>query len=327
MLDKAIVITSILNPTKAVKAFAKLREYRLIVVGDCKTPTEWYYDNVIFLSLQEQKNYRNKLSQILPENHYSRKMIGYLRAISLGAEVIIDTDDDNIPLENWGFPDFYGFFFMTPKECYFINVYKYFTQQHIWPRGLPLKLINNPNAVVKDTSLVKSHAKIGVWQGLANGDPDVDAIYRLTVNGKCWFDDKEPIILDEGTLSSFNSQNTAFVKELFPLLYLPAYVNFRFTDILRSYVAQPIMWVYGYRLGYLGATVFQERNEHDYLKDFESEIPCYLCIEKVVEIVRESIRKEYSIKENLYLAYEALNKNNIVIDKEMEVLEAWLRNF
>ena len=68
----------------------------------------------------------------------------------------------------------------------------------------------------------------------------------------------------------YNTQNTATRKELFPLLYLPAYVTFRFTDILRGLIAQPIMWLYDYHLGYSGATVTQKRNAHDYFEDFQS---------------------------------------------------------
>ena len=41
-------------------------------------------------------------------------------------------------------------------------------------------------------------------------------------------------------------------------MYLPTFVTFRFTDILRSYVAQPIMWNAGYRLGFTNATVTQK---------------------------------------------------------------------
>ena len=51
-------------------------------------------------------------------------------------------------------------------------------------------------------------------------------------------------------------------------MYLPAFVSFRFTDILRGYVAQRIMWDYGLRLGFLPPNVFQKRNEHDLMADF-----------------------------------------------------------
>ena len=70
----------------------------------------------------------------------------------------------------------------------------------------------------------------------------------------------------------------------FALLYLPAHVTFRFTDILRGLVAQPILWAAGYQLGFTRATVVQERNPHELLEDFESESPGYLRVEKIVDI-------------------------------------------
>ncbi len=164
---------------------------------------------------------------------------------------------------------------------------------------------------------------IGIWQGLADQDPDVDAIYRLTNNKPCYFDKKGQIVLEKGVVSPFNSQNTAFKQETFPLLYLPSTVTFRFTDILRGLIAQPI-WAMGYSLGFTEATVYQERNEHNLLKDFEQEIPCYLHGEKIIEIVSKSISKDISISDNLMRSYQSLLKNNIVKKEELKILKQWL---
>jgi hypothetical protein len=100
--------------------------------------------------------------------------MGYLYAMQNGAEVIIDTDDDNIPKSNWEFPEFGGSFESIPGDMGFINIYNYYTDQKIWPRGLPLYLINK----VKINNVLKcENFMVGIWQGLADGDPDVDAIY------------------------------------------------------------------------------------------------------------------------------------------------------
>ncbi|HEY6503457.1 MAG TPA: STELLO glycosyltransferase family protein, partial [Chitinophagaceae bacterium] len=161
---------------------------------------------------------------------------------------------------------------------------------------------------------------------LADEDPDVDAIYRLVSNTPCVFQKKEPVVLEKGTSCPFNSQNTAIQKELFPLLFLPSFVTFRFTDILRGIIAQPILWQHGYRLGFTEATVVQKRNEHDYLKDFESEVPMYLHTEKSLEAVSRSVSSG-SVTDNLYSAYEALLKINVVEEREMTVLKEWLKVF
>ena len=322
--EPAIVITSIFEPSEAVKSYAAIPHHNTIVAGDRKTPSDWSHNNTTFLSMEDQLSIGIYLHKILPSNHYCRKLMGYLFAMQNEANCIVDTDDDNYPKENWQFPNSAGDFACIEDNQGFINTYQLYTDQKIWPRGLPLKKI----LVKQDLDSLISYkpCKVGIWQGLVDGDPDVDAIYRLTDNTPCYFKEREPIVLGEGTLSPFNSQNTWFCKELFPLLYLPAFVTFRFTDILRGLVAQPIMWSAGYLLGFTQATVVQKRNEHDFLKDFISEIPVYQHADEIIEITQSAVKSGQSISDNLTNVYEALFRRNIVIAKELEVLDAWLKD-
>ncbi len=325
--NKYIIITTIAHPTEAVRKFSEIDDCNLIVVADKKTPTNWELSNCHYISVDDQFKSKLPITSELPYNHYSRKMLGYLSAIKADAEVIIDTDDDNIPKSDWSFPEFEGYFESTNNGEDYFNVYKIFSSKKIWPRGFPLNKINKGADSFQTCQFEIKMSSIGVWQGLADMDPDVDAIYRLTNNEPCYFNDRAPIVLNTGTICPFNSQNTAVRKELFPLLYLPAYVSFRFTDILRGLIAQPIMWLYGYKVGFTKATVFQNRNQHDYLKDFESEVPVYLFSEKVVDLVKNKINKELSMKDNLFLAYEELHKHSIVEAKELKLLNLWLNEF
>jgi len=321
-MTRAIVITSIYNPTESIEKFSKIKGYKLIVVGDKKTPINWNYNNVSYISIENQDRIGSHLNKVLPFNHYCRKMIGYLFAIKNGAEYIVDTDDDNIPKNEWCFPDFEGVFSQIANDLGFINIYQLYTDQNIWPRGLPLNLITKNFDL--ENKLDLNFCKIGIWQGLADEDPDVDAVYRLTSNAPCYFKNRPPIVLGENTITPFNTQNTIVRKELFPLMYLPTHVSFRFTDILRGLVAQPIMWLYGFKLGYIDATVIQKRNCHDFMSDFVSEIPMYESCDKVIEIVQSVISKENLLTHNLINAYIALESHGIVIDKEIITLKAWL---
>jgi hypothetical protein len=167
---------------------------------------------------------------------------------------------------------------------------------------------------------------VGVWQGLADEDPDVDAVYRLTSNAPCIFNSREPVVLGKNTIAPFNTQNTLFRKELFPLMYLPVHVTFRFTDILRGLVAQPIMWQYGYQLGFTEATMVQKRNPHDYFKDFLSEIPMYQHCGNIIETVQPAVSGHETVAGNLFNAYNALKNKNIVSGSELSALEAWLND-
>lgn len=323
-MQQSVVITTIFEASEAVRAYGRLSECSLIVVGDEKTPAGWSCAGAEYLSLDVQAEVGPALAASLPHNHYCRKMFGYLLAAGQGAEVLIDTDDDNLPKDNWGFPAFDGRFETVAGGPGFVNIYQWFTDAAIWPRGLPLELISARHDTAGELSA--RPCNVGIWQGLADGDPDVDAIYRLTSNVPCFFTERAPLVLPEGAVCPFNSQNTATRRALFPLLYLPAHVSFRFTDILRGLVAQPIMWLYGYKLGFTQATVLQERNPHDYMKDFKSEIPMYLDGRRVVEIVAAAISARESLESNLLNAYAALLGEGIVSVEEMYTLEAWLKD-
>jgi hypothetical protein len=315
-------MTSIFSPTKAVEKLASIDGWQLIVVGDKKSPKDWFFENVIYLSPRDQLGIKNDLIKLLPWNHYSRKLIGYLYAINQGAEIIADVDDDNLPTDNYGdIPVIEEYYVANEPE--FVNIYQYFSDDFIWPRGFPLIFVKR-----KSTNLIKkSNLEVGIWQFLANGDPDVDAIYRLLFNQNVNFKIHDPIVLDKGTFCPFNSQNTFFYKKTFPLLYLPSTVSFRFTDILRGIVAQPILWEEDLHLGFGNATMIQERNIHDYMNDFESEIPMYLNTLKVAQIAKESVKKDFSISENLISVYENLFENDIVQSNELDILKAWLQLF
>ena len=109
-------------------------------------------------------------------------------------------------------------------------------------------------------------------------------------------------------------------------MYLPTYVTFRFTDILRGLVAQPIMWIQGYQLGFVSSTVIQKRNPHDYMEDFISEIPMYQHCEKVINLVLDSISISETMESNLYNAYKSLLRENIICKEELISLEFWLKD-
>lgn len=314
---RAVVITTVNEPTAAVRAFAAMPDHRTFVVADRKTPVDWHVPGVRFLA----DNSGAPIAALLPHDHYCRKMLGYLAAIEEGATQIVDSDDDNLPGEAFGFPPMSGMFEALADDLSFVNIYHLFTDQHIWPRGLPLDQITRDD---RELPTSPRAAEIGVWQGLADGDPDVDAIYRLSDNTACHFRTRDPVVLGTGTIAPFNSQNTAFSADTFPLLYLPVSVTFRFTDILRGLVAQPILWAAGMHLGFTSATVTQVRNPHDYLADFSLEIPMYRHVRTVIDVVSAVVSAAASIADNLVASYLALATAGIVDEGEQRVVEAWL---
>ncbi|MDD4062428.1 MAG: STELLO glycosyltransferase family protein [Candidatus Pacebacteria bacterium] len=316
-MKKFIVITSISHPTKGLKKFSKMEGWDIVLVGDKKTPSDWFLPNVRYLSPKDQERLGYEIIKFLPWNHYSRKMIGYLYAIEHGADIIFETDDDNIPLDNWALPNFISEKTITSRSN-FINIYNYFTEDYVWPRGFPLAEISKNTSF----SIVNNKNDIAVWQGLANKDPDVDAIFRLVFNKEINFNNFENISIQKNIYCPFNSQNTFWKKEFFPLLYLPSTVTFRFTDILRGYVAQRIIWNYGATVGFTGPSVYQERNKHNLINDFKEEIPFYVEIENIVKIL-DSIKTK-NMDKSLIGIYKNLNNNNHVRTEEIKILNAWI---
>lgn len=319
-MKRFIVITSVNPCTKGICQFAQKKGWMVVIVGDRKSVPIKEEDNLVFLSVSAQAKLGYRLLENCPYDHYGRKNIGYIYAIKQGADIIYETDDDNIPNRNWREPEFKATSILETDNIFF-NIYSKFTDRQIWPRGLPLDEIqSSPSGTLRQADV-----KVAVWQGLADRDPDVDAIYRLLNSDDVFFWQQEPFALDKNVYSPFNSQNTFWARESFPLMYLPLTVSFRFTDILRGYVAQRILWQNDLYLGVLGATVDQERNWHNLMKDFHDEIVCYTRVKELVEILSR-IDLRANVPESLINVYRMLRDLRFVKSEEIKLLEAWLED-
>jgi hypothetical protein len=100
------------------------------------------------------------------------------------------------------------------------------------------------------------------------------------------------------------------------------------TDIWRSFVAQRICWENGWFVLFHGATVYQERNDHDLLRDFEDEIPGYLNNHRIADALAKVslLPGRGHIPDNLRLCYEALIRLSVMGAGELTLLEAWLQD-
>lgn len=321
---RAIVVTTINPPTKAVQAISEIPGWELIVVGDTKTPEGWSWPNVTFLSLESQLAGGGAFAEVCPVGHYARKNVGYLHAIAGGATIIAETDDDNLP-----YPSFPGdgelcVHGVTVGTDGWENVYRYFSADAVWPRGFPLECIRPGFEKVLhagDDAVVDC----AIQQYLADGDPDVDAVYRLTVGREHTFSG-DPVILARSALCPFNSQNTVWWPQAFPLLYLPAYASFRMTDIWRSFVAQVCLHAAGGRIAFRAPTVYQERNAHSLLHDFELEVPGYLHNDRIARLLRglPLSSAPLDVASNLRSCYEALVASGFLPEVELDLVDRWI---
>ena len=326
------VLTTINQPNKKVGDWFDITKNKTIVVGDNKTPQDWQHDKCTYYSISDQRKSEFKISDQLPENHYTRKNLAYLFAIKSGASRIIDTDDDNFPnIREWEclLKSEFEIFEHTPSEkISFKNIYSYFSNSDIpfWPRGFPLNLINLDESNINLTDTTKSHTKeVGLWQCMVHGDPDIDAIHRLIFKSTPSFNNSSAILMSKGIFCPFNSQNTLWLdSDLFPLLYLPSTVSFRFTDILRGYIAQSVINVSSKNWGFFQATSYQERNDHNLMNDFRSEISMYSNMQEIFQVIFECCKSTNSLVDNLTNCYSSLCKNNYVKHEEIKILDSWI---
>ncbi len=330
MSKKTLVITSIANDKHPVLAlFARecvQRNVPFILIGDTNSPKEFELAGCSFWSIEKQQQLSFKLAALAPIKHYSRKNMGYLLAIKDGADEIIETDDDNIPKSTFWVSKNRSAKGHSFKNSGWVNVYAYFTKTIIWPRGFPIENVKDKPLVL--SSLGLEVLECPIQQGLADENPDVDALYRLTHPLPVNFELKNRLILSANAWSPFNSQNTHWFKEAFPLMYLPSYCSFRMTDIWRSYVAQRIAWECGWSILFHEPTVWQERNEHNLMKDFEDEIPGYINNSKICKELGElklKVGKE-NIFENLVSCYQCLVEIEVIGSAELVLLDAWIKD-
>lgn len=321
------VITTIQPPTPCMVALAARLQAvgaPLIVVGDAAGPASYDVSGSRLLTLADQLSLPYRLAQLLPTGHYARKNLGYLTAMSAGAGIIYETDDDNAPKANWG-PRLIDVEAREVSGPRWLNVYRAFTDQLIWPRGLPLDRIRTSDPVnLEQARVVQCTAPI--QQGLVDGSPDVDAVWRLVLDHPFAFQSAPSVMVSPGTWCPFNTQSTWWWPAAYPLMYLPSHCSFRMTDIWRGLVAQRCLWAMGRSLVFHAAEVDQQRNLHNLVRDFEHEVPGYLNNDAIAQTL-ESQDLESGAKatgRNLRTCYRALVQAGFLPAEELELVDAWL---
>ena len=278
-MKKIIVTTTINPPSEALKKFNKMRGWKLIIVGDKKTPHELFKDFDYFSPEEQEKKYP-ELSKAIGWNCIQRRNLGFIEAYNRGADIIATVDDDNIPLDNWGKEillnkptevDYYK----TDEVCFDpMSVTEY---KHCWHRGFPIQGILRRSAFNKTKQTVTPTAQANFW----NGKPDVDAICRFIYYTDFAFDeDTFPFASD--TISPFNSQNTFISRETIKDYFMFPFVG-RMDDIWGSYYYLAC----GHNVVYGEPTVYQHRNYHDNTQDFAAEMVGYIFTTQMLNMIRE----------------------------------------
>ena len=318
-------MTSISAPNPVLTALAAgsiAHGWDFIVIGDTKSPDDFQVDGCNFISVSQQQIGKHTLGKLCPTRSYARKNIGYLESIARGARIIVETDDDNFPRESFWAPRSLLVACRPVTHHGWVNVYGYFSNNFIYPRGLPLDHARQNPPVPS----ALREMQCPLQQGLADANPDVDAVYRMLFPLPFEFDaDVEPVALTDGAWCPFNSQNTTCFEQIFPLLYLPAHCSFRMTDIWRSFVAQRILHHLGYPILFHNATVWQERNEHSLHRDFCDEVPGYMHNHEIREALMSlELASSSDLPLLLEQCYQCLIGRGWVGKEEEPLIAAWL---
>ncbi|KAF9180313.1 hypothetical protein BGZ51_006295, partial [Haplosporangium sp. Z 767] len=305
---------------------------------DTKSPKEWECGSCVYLTVEDQQCLEYGIVEVIPYRAYTRKNIGYLWAIQHGATTIFDTDDDNLP---------------TSKDIVFephtegviayrasnnsersVNVYSHFGRPDIWPRGFPLSEIDIERPVTylpSYNSLPEPERKLVappvlIQQGLADLDPDVDAIFRLTQVQelkKAKFCKKSPAVqLSPGSFCPFNSQNTLFRHDAFWGLLLPITV----CDIWRGYWAQRILWDVNGSLSFTKPTVDQIRNAHDYLTDYMDELQIYSDTSKFIDFLANWSSESTNVETRIVDLMKAMAEEKFIGAADVDLAERWVKD-
>lgn len=321
-------------------------ELCVIVSGDVQTPppVRSFIEalNGTYIDVQSPASTRWKINDHIGLRSIQRRNIATLHAIGVGADVIITVDDDNEPdrqhvrrmLEELN-P---GTNKLLSRSSGWFNPGELLNPRVI-SRGLPLHRRFNKDVHYNSNSMWLDN--VGVVQGLTIGDPDIDAIERIVnrpIANNLIIDDN--VVLDYGTWAPFNTQNTAFTRELTPLFFCMIGVG-RYDDIFSSYVARAIMDASEWRVSYGHPSTYSARNTYDdattlnfdreissggsLIDDLEREIFGYRALPEFIATLRTThFERDAHILDQLSQAYAAVS--HLLSNRTNEANQAWLKD-
>ena len=167
--------------------------------------------------------------------------------------------------------------------------------------------------------------------GLVNGDPDVDAIYRLTRKNEqllnIEFDGSAPpLVLNKNEYAPLNSQNTFYDYKSFFTLIFPLNVTFRECDILRGYISIRLLNEIDGRVAFMAPNAFQVRNAHSYHKDYFDEKRLYESVYRFVNDLDTWVCDKTTLQECIMDCIQMLITKKHLAERELNFYQAWIED-
>lgn len=286
---KTALITTTINVPKVLALYRKLGpDVAFFVAADEKTPLEAYafcadIPDCEIYSPDRQRELGYECSALIGWNCVQRRNIALLEAVKAGADVIVTIDDDNVAVGHSGVGGPFFWFFQRVLNA-ISEEYRFSGLKASSPTGWfdpgcllvpPTKHRGFPISIKSDPVFEPvTNAKIGVAAGLCLGDPDIDAVTRIA-NAPIIHSVSElgraGVVVDPACQTVFNSQNTTFLRELAPAMFMMPGVG-RYDDIYASLITQRVMRERDLHVHFGQPFIWQQRNKHNLLNDLRVEI-------------------------------------------------------
>lgn len=309
-MNKVIVTTSINGATEAIRRFSEVEGWEMVVVLDKKSPEENGGEklvNINYLSCEDQVKLDPILSDLIGWNCIQRRNFGFIYAIKyLEADIVATVDDDNIPMSHWGKKLMLGDPVVANRYdtvCGAFDPLAVTNHPYLWHRGFPLELVLQRSCSKPATRIQPFDIQAELW----NGDPDVDAVCRMTEHATNISFDSDGFPACSDSPSPFNSQNTFLAAKVIPHYFMFPCVG-RMDDIWAAYHAQ----AQGFKVVYCKPSVTQKRNDHNVTKDMINEFIGY---EKNLDIIRSvNLVKNAVLKHLPMRAIDAFHQYQVHFD-------------
>ncbi|GAA2939797.1 hypothetical protein [Streptomyces enissocaesilis] len=317
-MPRISIVTTTIRPSDAIGDYARELDRsglpgEVIVVGDRRGDAEVAALcgrlsagglAVRHVGVADQRDLLRRAGRLRPFlrwNSIQRRNLGYLLAAESSTDIMVSVDDDNLPevgdyLRHHLVVGSTGRFPAVRSGGGWFNVGEALRCEPPVPlrhRGYPLGRITPPGS--HETTHVEG--RVVVNAGLWTDDPDIDATTRIALHPEVTAIDapwnKEAVALAPSTWCPFNSQNTAFHRDVLPATFLwnmrePVGhdVIDRYDDIFMSYFARRLIDHFGDLVCYGPPVVEQRRNDHDLLADLTGEIPGMRLTDGFVDLLR-----------------------------------------
>lgn len=341
MTHIALITTTVNVPTVLVSHLQHVppgSTLDVVVAGDVQTPdaARVLVEDLggTYLDVHDERVDRWTSAKFVGTRSIQRRNLALLHALTLGPDIIITIDDDNVPVTPTVYLSSFIEGFTNPVTELFASSVGWYNpgdllEPPVTHRGYPLGMRHVPwRLTIGDRREYQDDFKVGVVAGLWLGDPDVDAIERIVNDpyvhdvGAALRDRPTGVVLAPRTWAPFNTQNTAFAWDVAPLMQCLVGVG-RYDDIWMSYVARRILDDLGWSVRYGYPLAHQSRNAHDLIKDMRAEYHGYLNTEHIVSALRElGVRSDVTPLEALALVYRGIK--HVFTSATRNANDAWV---